>query len=1408
MWPSAASPDCSPCVTPIEGLCDSCHDGSVVCNAARQVTALRLGWGSHVDVGLAQFAQLMRLEIYSTTLEALPADLGSLSLLEELQVYAPLTAFPDLSSLANLNMLIPDTVCPLKNLGYFVVSHNPLMTSIPSCLASVEVLWSYNNPIASVPILSKNPPLRELGIVRGKITENVQLSRIAGPPSYIDLSGNGITKVTSSAQITHLDVSNNRIRSGADISITGSKFLNVSGNPVNLGDGSAGQWTSFVSVLDISRTRTAQWSNLGDMSHLTELHADDLIVSDADVAQVSKYSALTTLSMQRNLLTRIPTCPSSLTSLDLSGNLINSTSGLQNLKLTYLDLSSNSLEKTPEIAALTTLTSLDLSHNHLDESSADVFKDLTKLQELDLSFNVMHSLPLSLIPSASNGPSQLRVLKASDNSIKKLSDLSGMKSLETLNVARNKLTSLPANFNLLASLKSLDLSGNYLSSFDVTYTGPGAKRSLRGLFNLQRLLTSLAPVNSLTKLVSLDVSSNGLSSLADNTVSSLSSLMDLDLSSNHLTSIPPFGAQGLNGLLRLALPSLRHLNLDHNSLEQAPSVSNPGLLTLDISNNRLVSFPDFGQKPGVSEKGLTYLRKLNVSGNLFETLPMSLSTLSKLQFIDVSGNRLGSLDSLFQSGTQMLALRHFDASRNALVTIPAAFYKGAANLENLSFANNKIQELSNDIGLFPILIRLDLAANRLSSLPTGLANLRLLKQLSLRGNQLGSSLQSFVFTGFNSIAFVDLAYTGLTFFPKISVPGGWNASLKLDLTGNALTSFPSLNKRASADLDYLKTLKSLLVAENKITDLKEIGNLASLLDLNLAGNGVPSIPTNSPLLTLSGMQNLNLGRNNITSLPDGIGQMGGLKSLDLGGNGLTSLPASIGSLSGLKSLSLGGNNLKTLPVELGKLKGLQSLDLAGNKLTSLIPLDLPALSDLDISGNDLSELPSLDLLTSLVSMKIAHNKLANVDVPRYATSLDYSHNALTTLPLGLCSTKGLRHLDVSSNALTVLGEAANCLSDITTLNLRINKLASLPSSLSLMSIESLDFSYNDITAIPEHLNTSFLSALDFSHNRLTSIPAGIRTSYLLQKLDLSYNNISGSVPGYILLPFLTRLRLDHNLFSGPLPSGLKETAFFEFDISDNFIEGVPQPLPTVSQICDLSNNCWASCKSVKSNCSCSRHPTGCPAVHGNGILEPGEQCELGGQGCDVLRGKCLAGWLAQSSSVDCVLPQAAATCSSAADATHCMPSDGCSWCQTLGKCLPKDSACYDCAQNNNEDDCLVYPCAWDAGSTKCRASLDKQCDPAGDLTCSECACPSAITPRTVCTANMSCVACRELNQAQCASVAQTTTCVWCGTLSTCNDLSVVCPETAPSSSQVVRASGSNTLPSLAAAVATVALAFH
>jgi leucine-rich repeat protein SHOC2 len=137
-----------------------------------------------------------------------------------------------------------------------------------------------------------------------------------------------------------------------------------------------------------------------------------------------------------------------------------------------------------------------------------------------------------------------------------------------------------------------------------------------------------------------------------------------------------------------------------------------------------------------------------------------------------------------------------------------------------------------------------------------------------------------------------------------------------------------------AEIGRLSALWQLNLSRNQLTSLPaEIGQLAALDQLYLRGNQLTSVP--AEVWQLTSLTWLDLSENQLTSLPAEIGQLTSLDQLYLRGNQLTSLPAEIGQLTSLEELGLGGNQLTSVPAEVGQLISLRVLYLDRNQLTSM-----------------------------------------------------------------------------------------------------------------------------------------------------------------------------------------------------------------------------------------------------------------------------------------------------------------------------------------------------------------------------------------------------------------------------------------------------------------------------------------
>ena len=168
-----------------------------------------------------------------------------------------------------------------------------------------------------------------------------------------------------------------------------------------------------------------------------------------------------------------------------------------------------------------------------------------------------------------------------------------------------------------------------------------------------------------------------------------------------------------------------------------------------------------------------------------------------------------------------------------------------------------------------------------------------------------------------------------------------------------------------------------LSGEN-ITELPEvIGELTNLEWLNLSYNQLSTLP--EVIGQLTNLKELDLYNNQLSILPEKIGQLTNLEKLHLNNNQLSTFPEVIGQLTNLKELNLYNNQLSTFPEEIGQLTNLKELNLYNNQLSTFPEVigQLTNLETLWLNDNQLSTLPEvIGQLNSLKTLWLHNNQLS------------------------------------------------------------------------------------------------------------------------------------------------------------------------------------------------------------------------------------------------------------------------------------------------------------------------------------------------------------------------------------------------------------------------------------------------
>ena len=143
-------------------------------------------------------------------------------------------------------------------------------------------------------------------------------------------------------------------------------------------------------------------------------------------------------------------------------------------------------------------------------------------------------------------------------------------------------------------------------------------------------------------------------------------------------------------------------------------------------------------------------------------------------------------------------------------------------------------------------------------------------------------------------------------------------------------------------------------------------------------------------------------------------------------------------------------------------------------------------------------------------------RLFEGDLVSRITSLDCSHNNLTTLPKSIGLFSGLNELNVACNNITSIdADGIAKLKQLRTLKLNGNAISSLPSSIGqCRRLETLIVSENQLTEVPAALaDCSALRIIKLQHNEISELPLELhRLSNSIEVLDVSGNDNLAMIP--------------------------------------------------------------------------------------------------------------------------------------------------------------------------------------------------------------------------------------------------------------------------------------------------------
>jgi len=328
---------------------------------------------------------------------------------------------------------------------------------------------------------------------------------------------------------------------------------------------------------------------------------------------------------------------------------------------------------------------------------------------------------------------------------------------------------------------------------------------------------------------------------------------------------------------------------------------------------------------------LKYLKILRLPTSV-KKVPSSLYDIESLEWLDLSSVDITALPRAIGKLKNLKSI-HFPLFLNKL---PSSFYN-LEKLESLNFRMTRLTELSEAIGKLKNLKEL-VISEEMEKIPASIYNLEKLECLMFYGDAPKELPE---------------AIGNLKNLKKISLSEG-------------LEKFP-------ASIFRLENLENFIIHSRKITELPEaIGNLKNLKRFYSYAS-LEELPAN--IGSLEKLEFLGLVSERLKILPDVIGDLKNIEELELSKTALTTLPETIGQLIKLKILEL-PPSLETLPKEISNLKYLETLDLSRtvvkelpetiDQLTFLKTLKLsPLLEKLPKGISNLKDLETLEFNNNL-----------------------------------------------------------------------------------------------------------------------------------------------------------------------------------------------------------------------------------------------------------------------------------------------------------------------------------------------------------------------------------------------------------------------------------------------------------
>lgn len=882
-----------------------------------------------------------------------------------------INTIPDLATMTGLESLtfrkctMPDLITLPPNLTMLRLEQDGL-NSIPTLPANLEIANLALNNLSDLPGLEQLTQLKSL---------QASYNPIASLP---DLSGTQIeTLYISGCQLSALPLLPSTVTTivATDCLFAGS---------ITLPDG-----LHYASLDNNSLTGI---QNLSDMTQLTTLRLSNNQFASLDIGHLTL-----------------------LTLLNVSGNSLNSITGLQNLTaLASINCDNNNISDLSAVSELPNLVTLSAKNNAL--TIAPDFFAYPSLRNVYLDDNQITALPS---PSQSTS---LYTLSARGNALTSIPDLGSLTQLSRLYVDQNALTHLPT---LPSNLAYLTASENQIQSYDFTQL---SKLTQLDVHNNQFTVLDLTGLNQLSYL---DFSDNQVTVLPNITSAGL---RDLFFDRNLVSDLSPLLTSSIGS-------STSSLTFTDNLLDQfqCANIFNLAKRYWDqFEYSPQISAPAFECVPGPSDPILIpeLFPDNSFRNHLKSSLSSSLTAAQALTIttINVSGTYYGT----FNGKRDLTGIRFFE------------------NLISLDASDNQIQNV-NELGSLIFLEHIELDGNALTSIPD-LDALGFLQSLDITSNQL-VSLPALPI----QIQELNAGQNMLASLPPLD---GHTQMTNLSVFQNSLTLLPALPANLVSlnvwqnQLSFLPSLPVSLTylycGSNQLTELPLLS--PSLHSIVADNNLIAAFPD---LTTLDELYNLNLVNNQIDDISLLIGTpfVGSqyhtlrltLNLLDSGDcDDINQVKYQFGNFEYQPQIN--APNLScvspAVPVPFSD-PGLESyarsnFDYDGDGLVSIDEARSVHSTAIAISNLGITSLDGIQYFSNLSYLFCDDNQLTDIDPIENLgnlVTLSCANNRIEHLP-SFAQQTHLQSLNLNENLITQLPDLSTC-NELNSINLEFNQISSI-----------------------------------------------------------------------------------------------------------------------------------------------------------------------------------------------------------------------------------------------------------------------------------------------------------------------------------------------------------------------------